>query len=118
LPTLSINTASPKTTKAVEYYGEKPGFEYPGDRVVVEARSGEAIILPLLMTRTGTLRLRVLRSQKVVSGFNLRINMEKQKPNDEDFGSAFVHYTYLGAGKHELEFTPRSDGQFIVIADW
>jgi hypothetical protein len=106
-------------TKAVEYYGEKPGFEYPGDHVVVDAKAGNPIILPLLMTRTGTLRLRVLRSQKVVSAIGLRVDMEKQKgPNNEDFGPGFTHYMYLGAGKHELEFTPRSDGQFTVIADW
>lgn len=106
-------------TKATEFYGEKPGFEYPGDMVRVDAKAGVPITLPLLMTRGDNLRIRVLRGSKVISGMELRIDMTEYKgPVDGGFGPAFVHYSFQTAGKHELEFTPRSDGQFTVIANW
>lgn len=110
-------------TKIVEYSGEKPGFEYSGDIIRADAKAGVPVSVPMVMDRASNLRLRFIKGSKPVASIALKIDGVVQDghsggDNPKDFASASLSYSYQLPGKHELEFTPRSDGQFIVIASW
>jgi hypothetical protein len=110
-------------TKVIEFSGEKPGFEYSGDLIRVDAKAGVPVMIPMVMDRAATIRFRFIKCTKPVGSIGLKIDSVVQDgklggDNPQAFGPSALHYSPQNPGKHEIEFTPYTDGQFIVIASW